>query len=311
MSSTLALTFIPHHASDVNALQFHNERSVDNNIHKHSNKNIKIERVPDNIQLFPKNKEIAKLPYSQRIKRIMEDHTNNKTMRKNGVWMVECTVQFGDDMMYQPESIWVDVLKDTFEQLKKEFGEVNIVSAVIHLDETNPHLHFDFVPINPESKRIDWNGIGRKKQLFEYRNDMMEMLKEKHPELNFGKADASKRIFSNNKSQKEYEHLMKINNEILSGKEELDQRESKLNERENNIVQQEQSNANMLELMRKQQEELEKEKQKLMKAKLNLDALSIQFDLMKSDVSEQLNEIESYNDFKQALNDFDLPDIQQ
>ena len=40
------------------------------------------------------------------------------------------------------------MLKSTYELLKTQFGEENIVSATIHVDETNPHLHFDFVPVH-------------------------------------------------------------------------------------------------------------------------------------------------------------------
>ncbi len=35
------------------------------------------------------------------------------------------------------------------------YGEENIISAVIHVDETTPHLHCDFQPLTGESSAKD------------------------------------------------------------------------------------------------------------------------------------------------------------
>ena len=36
--------------------------------------------------------------------------------------------------------------------VKKRYGEENIISAVVHKDETTPHLHINFVPITPDNR---------------------------------------------------------------------------------------------------------------------------------------------------------------
>ena len=36
--------------------------------------------------------------------------------------------------------------------VKKRYGEDNIISAVVHKDETTPHLHINFVPITPDNR---------------------------------------------------------------------------------------------------------------------------------------------------------------
>lgn len=46
---------------------------------------------------------------------------------------------------------WVDA---TMTFAKKEFGEDNIALAVIHLDETTPHIHLIFKPVNPKTKKL-------------------------------------------------------------------------------------------------------------------------------------------------------------
>lgn len=43
--------------------------------------------------------------------------------------------------------------KETHKFLANRYGEKNIVNSVVHLDETTPHLHFQFSPIIPDLKR--------------------------------------------------------------------------------------------------------------------------------------------------------------
>ena len=41
----------------------------------------------------------------------------------------------------------------------KRFGEENIVSFYVHLDETNPHCHCTVIPVDEEKKRISWKHV--------------------------------------------------------------------------------------------------------------------------------------------------------
>lgn len=57
---------------------------------------------------------------------------------------------------------WIEA---TLEWFRKEFGEENVVSAVLHMDETTPHLHITVVPITTkeakerkEKPKFDENG---------------------------------------------------------------------------------------------------------------------------------------------------------
>lgn len=42
--------------------------------------------------------------------------------------------------------------KETYNYFCEEFGQENVVSAKVHLDETTPHMHLHFVPISEENK---------------------------------------------------------------------------------------------------------------------------------------------------------------
>ncbi len=41
---------------------------------------------------------------------------------------------------HESEEMQIEALKEAYEELKEMYGEENI-SAVIHVDETTPHLH--------------------------------------------------------------------------------------------------------------------------------------------------------------------------
>ncbi|MBR1868400.1 MAG: plasmid recombination protein [Clostridia bacterium] len=56
---------------------------------------------------------------------------------------------FFDGMPPQVERVF---FTDCVNFVKKRYGEENIISAVVHKDETTPHLHINFVPITPDNR---------------------------------------------------------------------------------------------------------------------------------------------------------------
>lgn len=54
--------------------------------------------------------------------------------------------------------------KDTVDYLKREFGEKNVVSVVLHMDEKTPHIHASIVPIVVGKRRKVKEGENSKKR---------------------------------------------------------------------------------------------------------------------------------------------------
>ena len=48
---------------------------------------------------------------------------------------------------------------DVYKSVAKRYGEENIVSFYVHLDETNPHIHCTLLPIDEAKKRISWTSV--------------------------------------------------------------------------------------------------------------------------------------------------------
>lgn len=72
-----------------------------------------------------------------------------KTVRKDAVVMCDWVVT-------QPNQIGADRSREFFRTvygyLSDKYGERNVVSAWVHLDESTPHMHFAFVPITGDGR---------------------------------------------------------------------------------------------------------------------------------------------------------------
>ena len=182
MASTISLNFRKHKHGTM-GLKRHNERIPGQ---RHSNKKIKPERTKDNIFL----KGDRELSYNERINKIIKKNVkSNKRVRHDAIRLVTAVVQFGGvEARKSSEEDKVKMLKSTYELLKTQFGEENIVSATIHVDETNPHLHFDFVPVHDgclSAKKT----LGERKGMFSIQDKFLEDMQNLYPDMDFQRKD--------------------------------------------------------------------------------------------------------------------------
>lgn len=47
-------------------------------------------------------------------------------------------------------------LRTSYDFLRERYGDENVVSAYVHMDESMPHLHFAFVPVTEDTRRGDY-----------------------------------------------------------------------------------------------------------------------------------------------------------
>lgn len=55
--------------------------------------------------------------------------------------------------------------KESVDWLKDTFGEENVLSAVLHLDETTPHIHAVIIPIDERNRLCAFSFTGKKSQM--------------------------------------------------------------------------------------------------------------------------------------------------
>ncbi len=240
-TSGVSLHFEKHKANDtaVNGLQRHNERVPGQ---KHSNERIDDSRTADNVFLKKSDSK-----FNKSVNDVIENERKGGTkgVRKDAVRMVEATVQLSGKVLDMSEYEQEQVLRDSYEWLKDKFGEDNVISAVIHKDETNMHLHFDFVPI--ENGKLNAKAIISKPRLKQYQTDFLKNLKENHVSMNFERGGGE----TNGLSQRDFEVMQKerekLMQEIAERENELDAREDKLDLREDELSDKEEKIANLEE----------------------------------------------------------------
>lgn len=239
-TSGVSLHFEKHKANDVgiNGLQRHNERVPGQN---HSNKNIDDSRTGKNVFLRKSDKK-----YHKAIAELIEKRREGglKGVRKDAVRMIEATVQLSGKVLDSSEDEQEQVLRESYDWLKNEFGEENVISAVIHKDETNMHLHFDFVPIKDGRLRAK-NYLTRQK-LRQYQSEFLKYLQDKNPALNFERGGGltkglSQRDFEilQEERKKLMDEIEKREDELDAREDELDLREAELNDREEKLAKRE------------------------------------------------------------------------
>lgn len=214
-----------------NGVARHNERQPGM---KHTNTNIKNERTKDNITLVTSD-----LSYPKRIEKIIdEQHTSKRKVRHDAVRLITTTLELGGDIRNKSEKEQVEFLLATYDYLKNEYGENNIVHASIHVDETCPHLHFDFVPIKDGSLNAK-NVVGNKKDMKATQNKLLKTMQDKFPQHDFKRKNSTikgvdRKIWQNIQDQKkkvEAELSEKISNFNRNAKiklSEIDEKEQKL-----------------------------------------------------------------------------------
>lgn len=228
--STLAM-HITKHKNGTRGQQRHNERKEGQ---KHRNRNIDPTRTKDNVWLTPDDGRT----FNERIESILEEnYTGKRKVRSTAVKMCEITVQIGGDLAENgTEEEQVEALKQAFEELRDQYGEKNIVSAVIHVDETTPHLHFDFVPISKSGGLSAREVVGDRAQMRKTQARFLSAMQERVP---YAKFERKKENQFNGMEQKLYEKMtaaLKAKEaEVWDREDDVEDREIKVEKQENQL----------------------------------------------------------------------------
>ena len=149
-------------AHSVGRLMLHNNRSPDDGV-THSNEDIDLTRTHLNYHL--RAGDTADL--SNRLKEVFT------CGRKNQVVLAEVVVTLPKDVKQKDEYRF---FKAVFDFYRNDFGDRNVINAVVHKDEKTPHLHLDFVPVVKGDIEYNESGYGKKLQ------ERLDKWKENHPE---------------------------------------------------------------------------------------------------------------------------------
>jgi hypothetical protein len=162
----------------LSALNRHNLRLNQN----YSNEFIDKARTNDNIILIEpagglrkaarKRLEEAVLPYAKR------------KLRSDANWVSEFVITLPNEVT-QPQDIkkYCEVIINHFAE---KVGTDNLLSAVIHMDETTPHLHLDFIPI--KDHKLTSKEVMTRSFLLSLHDDLPQLLQKAGFETERGSA---------------------------------------------------------------------------------------------------------------------------
>ena len=78
--------------------------------------------------------------------------------------------------------------RDCVQFFENKYGKENMISAIVHLDETTPHLHLNFVPIN--DGRLSSKSLFDRQKLAQLQTELWEQVGKKYG-LHWGKSGST------------------------------------------------------------------------------------------------------------------------
>ena len=116
----------------------HYERAQDENGEyiRFGNQNIDVDKTPLNYNLAPEHED-------GQVEFIRKRTSEVKCLNRADVnvmcsWVVTLPHGFSRDREF---------FEETYKFLSEKYGEKNVISAYVHMDEKQPHMHFSFVPV--------------------------------------------------------------------------------------------------------------------------------------------------------------------
>lgn len=210
--------------ADTGHLFAHYERKKDDEGHyiKFGNKEIDTSRTYLNYNLAPK-RDMSQYAY---LKKRLEDV--KCLNRKDVNVMCDWVVTMPQDLRYLHPEKQEEFFKETYKFLADQYGEQNVLSAYVHLDETTPHMHFSFIPVVKDKKKgidkVSAYQLFNKTTLQKFHPALKEhlerTLKIECNVLN-GATENGNRTITELKTSQATEKLQKLENSIQDSQEEF------------------------------------------------------------------------------------------
>lgn len=186
----------------VKGLSIHFERKTDN----HSNEEIDVSRSYLNQDLMQDNSDMISR-FDERLENVY--CMKREDVKALGTWVVTLP----DELKNEKQNNQNKFFEETKEFLDKRYGKENVVCAVVHYDETTPHLHYAFIPVTFDEKKqrekVSAKEVLNRKDLQTFHDDLDKHLKEKLPFYEKGILNDNTLPFENVEQVKKYNDELK------------------------------------------------------------------------------------------------------
>ena len=165
------------HMGDIARINKHHEREKEE---YKSNPDIDRSKSHLNYHLVTPTKSYRKMVL-ERIKAAGARRKKNSVVMQDG--LITATPDWLKGKTEEEQRAYFDY---AFQFVRKRYRDENILSAVVHLDEATPHLHFVFVPITEDDRLCSKEIIGGPKGMIQLQDDFYEYMHERYTELDRG-----------------------------------------------------------------------------------------------------------------------------
>ena len=173
------LRFAKYKGPEISGIEAHNERTKEK---YESNPDIDPTRTHLNFHLIKPERKYR----AESEKQIAEAGCRT---RSDSVRVVEALITATPEFFKgKKRSEMKAYFEEAVDFIKQHQSPETIISAVVHLDEKNPHMHLCFVPLT-EDKRLSAKEIlGNKKKLTQWQDKYWEHMVKKYPDLERGES---------------------------------------------------------------------------------------------------------------------------
>lgn len=194
--------------SDVKGKEMEQERKG-----KISNPDIDLERTNLNFDFVDDKRTLY-----HRVKSRVDDlKENGSRVQKNSVVMYSNVITVPKDVAEAwGEEKTTKYFRSCYKFFCEEFGRENVVSAKVHFDETAPHMHLHFIPVNKENGKLQARVVMNREKINYIHDKLPEYLKE----LGFYVVRGKGKTTQNIENIHEYKKVMDI----------IDQQKSRLDD---------------------------------------------------------------------------------
>lgn len=164
---------------DVKGITGHTFRKSEDRYKNHGNKDIDKDKTKYNVDWTMDGRTVEEIVED----RIENEFKGKRALRKDAVVLREVIAQPSADMfeglsMKEKRAKAVQFANDSLPWFREEFGKKNVVGLSVHMDETNPHVHFAIMPMTSDgriSQKDFFKGpTDLKRQHRSYREHMIE-----------------------------------------------------------------------------------------------------------------------------------------
>lgn len=204
--------------------EIHNERKITSKdeevseYQSHTNENIDPQRTPLNVALVGDMETNYYIKAKERITEIRggisptecvkdaDDKVITPRLRKDAVWTCDTVIsaspeffkeKFGWDKDNPTKADYKgmnEYFQHGVEFMQQKYGKDNVIGAIVHYDETTPHLHVHWTPITEQ--KLSYKSLSSPNQLRALQTDFNEHIRGKGYDLDRGEVDSKKKHLS-------------------------------------------------------------------------------------------------------------------